>query len=193
VHRFGALPWSALVREVTVDASVDAEFTEFMLGSWARLVRLGYVLTGDSGLAEDLAQTALAKAYASWPRVRRAGDPQAYVSKIVINASRDRFRRRRVDELLTEMPLEEPPGAVAGGWPGLPGLDDRSVLLPALMSLPAGQRTAVVLRYWLDLSETEVAAALGCSVGNVRSQASRALAKLRLNPDLAEGVGHDRW
>ena len=168
-----------------MSAQSDAEFTEFMLGCWPRLVRLGYVLSGDRGHAEDLAQSALAKAYASWPRVARAGNPDAYVRKIVINASRDRFRRRRVDELLTGSPPEMP-GAESAGGPR--GLEDRSVLLAALMSLPAGQRAALVLRYWLDLTETEAAAAMGCSVGNVKSQASRALAKLRLNTDLAEGV-----
>lgn len=87
-----------------MDATDDAEFTEFMLGCWPRLVRLGYALTGDRGLGEDLAQTALAKAYASWPRVARAGNPDAYVRKIVVNASRDGFRKRRVDELLTDSP-----------------------------------------------------------------------------------------
>jgi RNA polymerase sigma-70 factor (sigma-E family) len=172
-----------------VSGQADAEFTEFMLGCWPRLVRLGYVLCGDRGLAEDLAQTALARAYAAWPRVARAGNPDAYVRQIVINASRDRFRKRRVDELLTSALPEGQPGDSAGG---LGGLEDRSALLAAMMSLPAGQRAALVLRYWLDLTETEAAAALGCSVGNVKSQASRALAKLRLNTDLAEGVSYDQ-
>jgi len=182
MQRSGAFSWSYRVEEGAVSRSADAEFTEFMLGCWPRLVRLGYVLTGDRGLAEDVAQTALARAYASWPRVIRAGDPEAYVRKIIINSSRDRFRRRRVSELLTGSP-PEPPGDRGGG---LAWLEDRSILLAALMSLPVGQRAAVVLRYWMDLTETETAAVLGCSVGNVKSQASRALAKLRLSPDLAD-------
>lgn len=99
--------------EVAVDATDDAEFTEFMLGCWPRLVRLGYALTGDRGLGEDLAQTALAKTYASWPRIARAGDPEAYVRKIVVNASRDGFRRRRVGELLTDSPPEVMAGDAA--------------------------------------------------------------------------------
>src|SRR5262245_44204845 len=103
-----------------------------MLGCWQRLVRLGYALTGDQGLAEDVAQTALARAYASWPRVRRAGEPDAYVRKIVVNASRDRFRRRRVDEVLTV----SPPELCAVDEGGLRGFEDRSVLLAALMRLP---------------------------------------------------------
>jgi RNA polymerase sigma-70 factor (sigma-E family) len=167
-----------------VDATDDAEFTEFMLGCWPRLVRLGYALTGDRGLGEDLAQTALAKAYASWPRVARAGDPDAYVRKIVVNASRDGFRRRRVSELLTD----SLPDVTAGD---MPCVEQRSALFAALMKLPAGQRAVVVLRYWLDLTETETAAAVGCSVGNVKSQASRALAKLRLSTELTDEVNHE--
>lgn len=167
-----------------MDATDDAEFTEFMLGCWPRLVRLGYALTGDRGHGEDLAQTALAKAYASWPRVARAGDPDAYVRKIVVNASRDGFRRRRVNELLTDSPPDVMTGTMAR-------IEQRPALFAALMKLPAGQRAVVVLRYWLDLTETETAAAVGCSVGNVKSQASRALAKLRLSAELTDEVNHD--
>jgi RNA polymerase sigma-70 factor (sigma-E family) len=172
------------VKEVAVDTANDAEFTEFMLGCWPRLVRLGYALTGDRGLGEDLAQTALAKAYASWPRVTRAGDPDAYVRKIVLNACRDGFRRRRVNELLTD----SPPEAMAGD---MASFEQRPALFAALMKLPAGQRAVVVLRYWLDLTETETAAAVGCSVGNVKSQASRALAKLRMSEELTDEVNND--
>jgi RNA polymerase sigma-70 factor (sigma-E family) len=173
-----------------MNAPADAEFTEFMYGRWAQLVRLGYGLTGDQQLAEDLAQTALAKTYASWPRVRRTGNPDAYVRRIMLNANHSRFRKRRVAERLTDMLPE-------AGAADLTGLqDDRSALIAALMTLPYGQRAAVVLRYWMDMTETEAAAALGCSVGNVKSQASRALAKLRLsaglNDGLAEGMSNER-
>jgi RNA polymerase sigma-70 factor (sigma-E family) len=165
-----------------MDSRAEAEFTEFMHGRWSRLVRLGYGLTGDQGLAEDLAQTALAKAFASWPRVRRAGDPDAYVRRIMINANSSRFRKRRVRERL----MDTPPDAVPHREDMTRQHDDRSALMTALMDLPQGQRAVVVLRYWMDMTETEVAATLGCSVGNVKSQASRALAKLRLSSDLAE-------
>jgi RNA polymerase sigma-70 factor (sigma-E family) len=152
----------------------DTEFTEFMQGRWAQLVRLGYGLTGDRQLGEDLAQTALARAYASWPRVRRAGDPDAYVRKIMVNANHGRFRKHRVPEALTDRPPETALADPTGPH------DDRSALIAALMTLPYGQRAVVVLRYWMDMTETETAATLGCSVGNVKSQASRALAKLRV-------------
>jgi hypothetical protein len=85
-----------------MDASADAEFSEFMHGRWSGLVRLGYGLTGDLQLAEDLAQTAFARACASWSRVRRADHPDACLRRIVINANRSRFRKLRVTEVLTE-------------------------------------------------------------------------------------------
>jgi RNA polymerase sigma-70 factor (sigma-E family) len=168
-----------------MDSGADAEFSEFMHGRWSGLVRLGYGLTGDQGLAEDLAQTALARAYASWPRVRRAGDPDAYLRRIMINANAGRFRKRRVPEQLTDR-LPDPGAADATRLQG-----DRTALIAALQSLPPGQRSVVVLRYWMDMTETEVAAVLRCSVGNVKSQASRALAKLRVSADLAEGKCHE--
>jgi hypothetical protein len=87
-----------------VDAAADTEFGDFMAARWPGLVRLSYGLTGDRQAAEDLAQTALARAYASWPRVRRADDPDAYVRRILLNANRARFRTRRVAEQLTGGP-----------------------------------------------------------------------------------------
>jgi RNA polymerase sigma-70 factor (sigma-E family) len=179
------------VKEVAMNASADAEFTEFMHGRWAQLVRLGYGLTGDQQLAEDLAQTALAKAYASWPRVRRTGNPDAYVRRIMLNANHSRFRKRRVAERLTDTLPDGPRVGLTGADP-TGRQDDRAALVAALLTLPSGQRAAVVLRYWMDMTETEAAAALGCSVGNVKSQASRALAKLRLSEGLAEGMSHEQ-
>lgn len=163
-----------------MDAKADEEFSEFMQGRWAQLVRLGYGLTGDLQLAEDLAQTAFARAYASWSRVRKADDPDAYVRRIVVNANRDRFRKTRVSELLTD----SMPNLAASA----DRRDDRAVLIEALLQLSYGQRAAVVLRYWLDMSETQTAAVLGCSVGNVKSQAARGLAKLRTRVALEGGV-----
>ena len=152
----------------------DEEFDAFMRGRWPAMVRLGYALTGDVGHAEDLAQAAFARAYASWGRVRRAGDPDAYVRRIVINEHRRRFRKHRVaEELRGDL------GDAVGGHQEHQALDDRRALLDALRALGPRQRAVVVLRYWLDLSEAETAAALNCSVGTVKSQASRALATLR--------------
>jgi RNA polymerase sigma-70 factor (sigma-E family) len=164
----------------------EAEFSEFMQDRWPTLVRFGYGLTGDVGLAEDLAQTALARAYASWPRVCRAGDPDAYVRKIMLNANYSRFRKRRV--------AESPAGLTPGREIADPAdpREDRAALMAALRGLPHGQRAVVLLRYWLGMTETEAAAALGCSVGNVKSQASRALAKLRISDEMGDGMSHER-
>lgn len=165
-----------------MDASADDEFSEFMQGRWSQLVRLGYGLTGDLQAAEDLAQTAFARAYASWSRVSRADNPDAYLRRIVVNANRSRFRKVRVSELLTDALPD-----LASPIDGADQRADRAALVQALMKLSYGQRAAVVLRYWLDLSEAETAAILGCSVGNVKSQAARGLAKLRTSAGLLEG------
>jgi RNA polymerase sigma-70 factor (sigma-E family) len=153
-----------------MDSRTEAAFAEFVRGRWSALVRLGYGLTGDQRLAENLARSALAKAYASWPRVIRAGSPDVYVRRTILNASHGRFRWRRARASQTC------------------GQDDRSALMTALLRLPAGQRSVVLLRYWMNMTEAEVAEALGCSVGSVKSQASRALAKLRVSEDLAEEI-----
>ena len=155
-----------------MSAESDEEFREFMRGRWAATVRLAYGLTGDTGHAEDVAQDAFARAYASWGRVSRAGDPQAYVRRIVINEYRRRFRKQRV--------AEELPGVLPDAGTVPPGPEERSALLDALRSLGPRQRAVIVLRYWMDLSEAETAAALNCSRGTVKSQASRGLAALKL-------------
>jgi RNA polymerase sigma-70 factor (sigma-E family) len=169
-----------------VDAAAEAEFSEFMGGRWLQLVRLGYVLTGDRGLAEDLAQTALARAYASWPQIRRAGDPDAYVRRVLVNANHARFRKHRVAEQLTGTVPEQPQAEAAGGS------EDRVTLMAALMSLPLGQRSVVVLRFWLDMTEAQIAETLGCSVGTVKTQGSRALGKLRACAGLGEEVSREQ-
>ena len=162
-------------------SSGEPEFREFAIGRWPALVRFAYGLTGDRGHAEDLAQITLAKAYASWSRVVRAEDPDAYAHRIMINAPHSRFRKRRVREASGPC-LPEP---VADDVTDT--LDQRSDLIAALMELPPKQRAVVMLRYWDGLTETQAAAVLGCSVGTVKSQASRALAKLRTSPQLQDG------
>jgi len=128
-----------------MDPGAEAEFSDFMQSRWAQLVRLGYGLTGDQQLAEDLAQTAFARAYASWPRVRRAGNPDAYVRRILLNANHNRFRKRSVAEQLTD---SVPDALSAGGLQadGFRQRDDRAALIAALLTLPSGQRAVIVIR-----------------------------------------------
>ena len=165
-----------------MDGAAAAEFSEFAHNRWPGLVRLAYGITGDRGLAEDLAQTALANAFASWKRVSRADDPDAYLRRIVVNAHRGSFRRRRVSEHLTA----EPPDTCAPQSDPARMHGDRASIIAALAALPRRQREVLVLRFWLDLTEVQVAASLGCSVGTVKSQTSRALAKLRSSAELAD-------
>src|SRR5579862_9266413 len=152
-----------------------------MSARWPAMVRLAYGLTGDQGHAEDVAQAAFTRAYVSWPRVRRSGDPEAYVRQIVVNQNRNRFRKHRVAERLTGSPPE------SGVVDATRECDERSALIAALQRLGPRQRAVVVLRYWMDLTEHETAAALNCSVGTVKSQASRALATLRQDTELVDG------
>ncbi|WP_194926876.1 SigE family RNA polymerase sigma factor [Catenulispora pinisilvae] len=162
------------------DADADAEFQAYMLARWPVLVRTAFLLTGDRFLAEDLAQTALTRVYASWRRVRRVDDVDAYVRRVLVNANSARFRKRRVAEQLV--------GVAADGRSHVPHepIAQRSALMAALAELPPRQRAVVVLRYWEDLPEREVAAVLGCSVGTVKSQASKALARLRTSSVLLD-------
>ncbi|MFB8239736.1 SigE family RNA polymerase sigma factor [Kitasatospora purpeofusca] len=153
-------------------AERDADFNAFVTGAWPRLMRTAFLLTGDRYLAEDVVQTALERTYAAWGRVTKADEPYAYVRRIVINEHARRFRRRVPEQLVNTVPERTGPD-------GFARLDERAALLEALGTLPPGQRQAVVLRYWEDLSESQAAAAMGCSVGTVKSQASKGIAKLR--------------
>lgn len=155
-------------------------FEEFVQACSPRLFRTALLLAGqDRAAAEDLLQLALERAYRHWARVCRTGDPERYVQRILANASNDRWRqaaRRRERLLLPGDPdplAQDQSDAVA----------ERDFLLRALAVLPPRQRTVLVLRYFNDLSEAEIADALGCSVGTVKSQVSRGLTRLR---DLAE-------
>jgi RNA polymerase sigma-70 factor (sigma-E family) len=173
--------------DTDTDTAADTEFQHYMAARWPALVRTAYLLTGDQHLAEDLAQTTLTKVYASWRRVRRADDIDAYVRRILVNTNASRFRKRRVVEHLTAAPYD------AAAHEPHAGLAQRSALMTALAGLPKRQRAVVVLRYWEDLSEREVAEALGISPGTVKSQASKALARLRTSDVLDdERVGHSK-
>ena len=157
---------------------MGAEFDVLVAAQAAPLLRAAYLLTADRGLAEDLVQTALTKAYLARSRVLSAASPEAYLRRILVNTHRRSFRRLRVREHLT---ADVPDAAVVGG-----DVAARRDLVVAVAALPRRQRAVVVLRYLEDRSEAEVAEILGCSAGTVKSQAARALAALRRHPALAE-------
>ncbi len=161
-------------------------FAEFVRARGVALHRTAYLLTGDWTLAEDLLQTALAKTYLRWDRIESA-DPEAYVRRVLANTHATWWRRRWRGEVPYEV---LPDTAAADRWADV---DARAALLAALGRLPRRMRAVVVLRYHEDLSEAQVAEALGISVGTVKSQCSKALAKLRDDTTLAglsgEGKG----
>ncbi|MBE1533049.1 SigE family RNA polymerase sigma factor [Actinomadura algeriensis] len=142
-----------------------------------RLLRTAYLMCRDWGQAEDLLQTALVKAWRAWRRV--GADPDPYVYRILVNTHASWARRRWRGERPTEAPPDGPDPADAYG-----AADDKAVLWAALDRLPRGQRAVIVLRYFEDLPEARVAEILGCSVGTVKSQSSKALAKLRIDPEI---------
>jgi len=170
------------VRSGTAQGGDDAQFSEFVAARWGALVHTAYLLTGDFHEAEDLVQTTLAKVYPQWRRIRGDG-VASYLRRALVNNNRSRVRRRRVAQLLMPF-LPETPSPPSGAG------EDHDLLVAALAGLPERQRAVVVLRYWEDLSLEEVAYELGCSVGTVKSQASRALAKLRADPTLADQAAY---
>lgn len=152
----------------------DEEFEEFVTAAWPRLRRAAYLLTHDSHEAEDLVQGALARCYAGWGRVRREG-AYSYVHRALVNGYIDSTRRTRA------MPVDHKAleAAPAPRRTATDAVDERSELTALLAPLSPRERTIIVWRYYLDASESEVAAHLGVSPGTVKSTASRALARLR--------------
>lgn len=151
-------------------------FEDWVLARRGSLLRTAWLLTGDGGSAEDLVQIALLRCWPRWSRIRKMADPDAYVRTTMTNAYMNDRRRRWSGEVPTERLPDT--GAAA------PDVDDRGQLLAALARLPRGQRAVVVLRYAEDLSERQTATVLGCSVGTIKSQTSRALAALRGDAEL---------
>jgi RNA polymerase sigma-70 factor (sigma-E family) len=150
----------------------DDSFPAFMAAALPSLLRFGYVLTGDPHRGEELVQSALVTTYRRWRHLRHE-EPHAYVRRAIVNAHTSLWRRHR-----REAPLPEGFDLPARS-DGVTRYDDVDQVLRALRVLPPRQRAVIVLRYYDDLSEAEIARTLGCSPGTVKSQASRALRTLR--------------
>lgn len=156
------------------------EFDEFVVARGAALLRTAYLLTGDRHMAEDLVQAALAKTFRHWSRVRD-GSPEAYVRQVMVRENITWWRRRRI----VETPVADVPERSASGVGA--DVDRRVSLDAALRHLSAQQRAVLVLRYYDDLTARQAADALGCSVGTVKTQAHRALKRLReVAPELVD-------
>ncbi len=142
------------------------------------LLRTARMLTGDEQLAEDLVQTTLERVWPHWQRVARDRDPEAYVRRVMVNTYSSWWRRKwRGEQPTSDLPeITTPDDDFARA-------DLTDALRRLLPTLTPRQRAVLVLRYYEDLTETATAEVLGCSVGTVKSQTSKALARLRLSND----------
>ena len=159
-------------------ASKAEQYTTYVDEAWPRLFRTAYALTGDYDEAEDLLQSALTKVFVSWGRVQRASSPDAYVRRILVNQLIS-WRRRPATH--AEHPTAFPPERRTDGPEA--HITETSAMWQALAELPPRQRAVVVLRYYEDLSEREIADLLSIAPGTVKSQCSAALGKLRTTLD----------
>ncbi|MEU4676521.1 SigE family RNA polymerase sigma factor [Micromonospora sp. NPDC023737] len=163
-------------------ASSDT-FAEFVATRSPRLQRTAYLLTHDWAQAEDLLQMALVRAWSAWGRID--GDPEPYVRKVLVNVYASWWRRRwrHVEQSMSRLP--EPPAI-----DHISLVDRRDEVWQALGRLPRRQRAVLVLRYFEDMTEAQIADAMSISVGTVKSQARKALEKLRLDESLTLEAAH---
>jgi RNA polymerase sigma-70 factor (sigma-E family) len=154
--------------------SQTEEFERFVMARWSALNQLGSLLTGgDRHRAEDLVQEALVKLWSAWPRVADEA-PEAYARTVLIRLAARSAKRRWWGERPSEqVPEVEQAGDMSAS------VAERTEVEAALAQLPPGQRAAVVLRYYLDMSESQVAEVLGAPIGTVRSHTARGVARLR--------------
>ncbi len=164
----------------------NQNFTDFVSAEQAGLLRLAVLLTGDRGHAEDLVQTALMKCYRHWGRLTRSGTPTAYVRRAVVTTHTS-WRRRlsTTEQVMESLPDRADPGAG-------PHEEDEE-LRRALRALPPRMRTAVVLRYYEDLSEAQAGELMGCSASTVNTQTARGLERLRASLSDHAVVSEERW
>ncbi len=160
----------------------DDGFREFVQEHWGPLTRSAYLLTGDRSYAEDLVQSALEKTHRKWRKVQAMDAPVAYVRRAMVNTAIS-WRRRRSFGEVPALPADsartdDPYGQI----------EQRQQLLAALRTLPPKMRAVLVLRYFEDLTEADTAAALGCSVGTVKSHASRGLERLRASSGIVPSL-----
>ena len=161
----------------------------FFLDTYGPMCRVAFLMVGDHGLAEEIVMDAFAAATTRWDRISVMTHPEAYVRRMVINLTCSRLRRRFAERRAVarfagraeRRPAWEPDDGLTSG-----------LVLAAIAKLPDRQRAAIVLRYLEDLPEAEVAASMGCSVGTVKSQLSKARSKLQKHLEAAGLEGIDR-
>jgi RNA polymerase sigma-70 factor (sigma-E family) len=152
---------------------VDARLSDYVRGQWPSLVRYATLLCGDAVEAEELVQSALVRVALRWPFVRDKDNPDGYVKRAIVHGQINRWRGIGRHETV----VPEPPDVAVADRST--ALAEQDAIRRALATLPPRQRAVLVLRYLDDHSEQETAVVLGCSVGTVKSQTHKALAKLR--------------
>jgi RNA polymerase sigma-70 factor (sigma-E family) len=153
----------------------ELDFTAYVAARRKALLRTAYLLTGDHHTAEDLVQTALARVFSRWSRIKDRGAVDAYVRRALLNEHLGLWRRawRRLEHSTDQIPENPSP------QPVVESTDVDEQLWNAIQALAPRQRAVIVLRYYENLSEAEIAAVLGCSPGTVKSTSSRSMTKLR--------------
>jgi RNA polymerase sigma-70 factor (sigma-E family) len=165
-------------RQLSTASVDDADFREYVTLRGRALLRTAYMLTGNLADAEDLVQSALTKTYQAWNRIEDRAALDGYVRRAIVNTHISWWRRRRVEEFPTDEIPDQPVADPSGET------DLQDALRRAIDRLPQRMRAAVMLRFYQDLTEAEVADVLGVSQGTVKSTVSRAVAKLRADADL---------
>ncbi len=160
-----------------MDQATREVFDAFVRARHPALLRYGTALTGDPHHAADLVQDALERTGLAWDRVQQQGDPEGYVRRVMANRNISTWRRLRRERL-----VDEPPETAYDDQPS------EDVMWAVLARLPRRQRTVLVLRYYEDLSEAEIARVLGIAPGTVKSQASKGIAALRASLGTRESL-----
>lgn len=155
-------------------ADADDALTALYVKHYTTLVRLAALLLDDRGASEEVVQDAYVKMHAAWRRIDDTDRALAYLRQTVVNLARSRMRRRLLVIKHAPKPMPDAPSAEYAAMAGV----ERAEVLAGLRALPARQREAVVLRYYGDLSQAQIAAAMGCSVGAVKSHVHRGMAAL---------------
>jgi RNA polymerase sigma-70 factor (sigma-E family) len=158
-------------------------FEEFAAARTQGLLRYATVLTCDRHLAEDILQEVLVRVFRKWKRIEQLQVPETYVRRMITNEFLS-WRRRRASTDLPQSPQAMTQLGKSVGDPTT-GYNERDALLADIAALPKRQRAVLVLRYFCDLPDEQIAEVMGCGTGTVRSHVSRALATLRLSPSIA--------
>ena len=169
----------------------DAEaFDAFVRARLPALLRFAHVVSGDPHTAADLVQDALERTGLRWSKLDSQGDPDAYVRRAILNGRTSRWRKHRRETLVDVVPDR----SLGRHWQdGADARAEHDELWRLLATLPQRQRAVIVLRYYEDMSEEQIALTLGCAPGTVKSQASKALAKLRAAMTTAAPAEETTW